>query len=203
MNTAPQQPPNTIFSPGWSAFSKDWFSARIPEWEKFIKPALVGKPARWLELGSYEGRSAIWTVDNILTHPESSIHCVDIWTGEYEKNFDSNIANHPQRAKFRKRKGDVVLALAEALTMHVKVDVVYVDADHQAKSALTDAAMAWPLLKSGGFMIFDDYPWEHPVTDPNRHRKLGPKKGIDAFLECWQYELQVIHKGYQVIVQKL
>jgi len=208
----PQQPPNTTFTPGWSGYTADWFSHRIPQWEQFIKPVYAGKPCRWLELGSYEGRSAIWTLDNILTHPDSTIHCVDIWAGEYEKNFDANVKSREGRdaSKIYKCKMDVVDWLGSAVG-HAsfgrtpslqKFDVVYVDADHQAKSALTDAALAWLMLKPGGFLIFDDYPWKHPETDPDRHRKLGPQKGIDAFLDCWQYELQVIHKGYQVIVRK-
>lgn len=201
-----KQPDNTTFTSGWSAFSTDWFSHRIPQWEQYIKPALAGKKCRWLELGSYEGRSAIWTLDNILTHAESSIDCVDIWMGQYEKNFDGNMKG---RSKVRKYKKNCLEFLANTLDSfqffgnRCIYDAVYVDADHQAKAALTEACLAWELLKPGGFMIFDDYPWEHPVTDPQRHRKLGPKKGIDAFLECWQYELTLLHKGWQVIVQKL
>jgi len=200
----PQQPPNTTFTPGWSGFTADWFSHRIPQWEEFIKPVYAGKPCQWLELGSYEGRSAIWTLDNILTNPDSRITCVDIWAGKYEENFDNNIAARDDSYKVHKRKSDVEKFLMDyRLTSYGDpFDVIYVDADHQAKSALTDAALAWPLLKPGGFLIFDDYPWQHPKTDPDRHRKLGPQKGIDAFLDCWQYELQVIHKGYQVIVRK-
>lgn len=209
--TLPPQPANTSFTPGWSAFSTDWFTPRIPPWERIIKPELVGRKLRWLELGSYEGRSAIWTADNILTHPESTIDCVDIWVGEYEKRFDANIEAHPRKEMFRKFKCSCEFFLCNSVRQmpHLKhmdvvpYDAVYVDADHQAKSALRDAALAWQLLRTGGYMIFDDYLWEHPKSDPDRAVKLGPKKGIDAFLECWQYELRVLHKEWQVIIQKI
>lgn len=202
MSSAPatQPPPNTTFT-------QDWFTPRTPFWEEHVQPTLKGRPARWLELGSYEGRSAIWTADNILTHPDSHIDCVDIWAGPYEANFNRNIAAHPRREMFSKHKMPCEEFLASRVAQKTSpsemYDCVYVDADHQAKSALRDAALAWSLLNTGGFMIFDDYPWEHPKTDPMRHKKLGPKKGIDAFLECWQHELQVLHKQWQVIVQKI
>lgn len=196
------QPPNTTFSPGWSEYEK--FVHRAKDWEKHILPHLVGRPARWLELGSYEGRSAIWTLDHILTHPESSIVCVDIFKGAYEANFDANIGAHPRAKSVYKMKMSCYKALVELAWFHEdpQFDAVYVDADHQAKAALTEAAMAWPMLKKGGFMIFDDYPWEHK-TPADRKTKLPPKPGIDAFLNCWQYELRLLHKGWQVIVQKL
>lgn len=196
------QPPNTQFSPGWSAFSTDWFSKRIPEWKKFIVPALAGKPCDWLELGSYEGRSAIWTLDNILTHEKSHITCVDIWKGAYEDNFDANMAAHPAKKKVLKLKGDCFGRLVSLNAFFAQFDGIYIDADHQAKAALTEAAMCWPMLKKGGFMIFDDYPWQHK-TAVDRKAKLPPKPGIDAFLLCWQHELKLLHKGWQVIVQKL
>lgn len=195
------QPPNTTFTPGWSAFSADWFTARIPQWKQHIVPALAGKPCRWLELGSYEGRSAIWTMDNVLTHSHSHIVCVDLWSGEYEKNFDANIAAHPRSVDFYKRKGDCFSRLLEMHSKNETFDGIYIDADHQAKAALTEAALCWPMLKKGGFMIFDDYPWQHKGED--RKTKLPPKPGIDAFLECWQHELRLVHKQWQVIVQKL
>lgn len=194
-----QQPKNTHFTPGWSAFSQDWFTKRIPQWEKFIVPLLANKPCRWLELGSYEGRSAIWTLDNIITHPDSQIVCVDIWNGKYEDNFDKNIAAHPNGNKVIKIRGDCFNVLKQ---LNGEFDGVYIDADHQAKSALTDAAMVWPLLKNGGFMIFDDYPWQLKADDPNKNIKLPPKPGIDAFLTCWIHEYKLIHKDWQVIIQK-
>ena len=36
-------------------------------------------------------------------------------------------------------------------------DLVYIDASHEAADVLADAVLAWPLLKPGGFLGFDDY----------------------------------------------
>lgn len=187
-------------------FTADWFSSNIPVWEKHIKPLFEGKPVNWLELGSHEGRSALWVLDNILTHKHATITCVDLWGGELWSRFRNNIDMHTWGvSKVAAHRKDVVQFLCEAVSSPQPqvFDAVYVDADHQAKSALTEAALAWRLLRKGGVLVWDDYLWKHPESDPDRHRKLGPKEGIDAFLKCWQYELKVLHMGYQVLIQKL
>jgi len=194
-------------------FTTDWHSHITKHWETHLS-RFRGKPAHMLELGSFEGRSALWALDHVLTHETSTIDCVDLWIGEYEKNFQHNMSEHPRGHRAFGHKMDVFRFLTERCVMLDRqwdskgeslfkmYDIIYIDADHQTKSALTEAALCWRLLKPGGVMIFDDYPWQHPESDPDRSRKLGPKKGIDAFLECWQFELQVLHHGYQVIIQK-
>lgn len=183
-------------------YTEDWFSHRIPEWKKHVVPAMAPfKKRRWLELGSFEGRSALWTLENLLTDPTDQITCVDIWNSGYEHNFDTNLALDLQKDKAEKIKGDCMDVLAELIAQKRKFHGIYVDADHQAKSALTEAALGWRMLQPGGILIFDDYPWKHKPED--RATKLPPKPGIDAFLECWQYELRVLHKGWQVIIQKI
>lgn len=38
---------------------------------------------------------------------------------------------------------------------------------------------------------------------PEPKGKVPPKVGIDAFVACWQHQLVVCHKGYQLIVRKI
>jgi len=195
------QPLNTVFSPGWSGFTSDWFTARIPPWRKHILPVYLGKPTQWLEIGSYEGRSAVWTLANILTHPEAKITCVDPWLSKpVEDRFTSNMVATAMTDKVIKHKGYSTQVLP--LLGTASFDVIYVDGDHQAKSALADAILAWRLLKSGGYMIFDDYKWNF-LTQVERDTQIPACKGIDAFLQFWAKDLKVIHHDYQVIVQKL
>src|SRR5262245_48354584 len=58
-------------------FDFDWFSRNIPSFEKHLAH-LRGIPCRALEIGTHEGRSATWMLENILTHPEARIDCIDI-----------------------------------------------------------------------------------------------------------------------------
>ena len=76
-------------------------------------------------------------------------------------------------------------------------DIIYVDGSHAADDVLEDAVLSWRLLKDGGLLIFDDYEWSKFVSPQAR-----PKIAITAFVRCYRPELKIIHRDYQVIVQK-
>jgi hypothetical protein len=73
-----------------------------------------------------------------------------------------------------------------------------VDGEHFANTVITDACMAWKVLKPGGIIIFDDYEF----TEKN-DVLLQPKLAINAFLLMFQREMKVLYKEYQIIIQKL
>jgi len=65
-------------------FSEDWVSENPATWNHILGP-FKGKPnVHALEVGRFEGRSALWFLENILTDPTASITCVHIWVGPYE-----------------------------------------------------------------------------------------------------------------------
>ena len=72
-----------------------------------------------------------------------------------------------------------------------KYDFVYVDASHDKELVLTDAVLSWDLLVEDGLMIFDDYGWG------------DCKDGIDAFLNCFEKQIEVFYKDWQVYLRKL
>lgn len=133
---------------------------------------------------------------NVLTHPTSTLDCVDLFTGRgLEPRFDHNIHRSGRSSQVRKHKGrsDVILPeLPEAY-----FDVIYIDGSHRAADVLLDAALSWRLLKCDGLMIFDDYLWE--MDKPLAQR---PQIAIDLFLEAYVPRLRVVHHGYQVAVQR-
>jgi Methyltransferase domain len=76
-------------------------------------------------------------------------------------------------------------------------DFIYIDGSHTAPDVLTDACMAWPLLKPKGMMVFDDYMWGEPRDILHR-----PKPAIDAFCNLFAETAEIVHVGYQLIVRK-
>jgi predicted O-methyltransferase YrrM len=91
-------------------FTVDWFSGNAPNWQSWLGH-LAGKPhVRFLEVGSYEGRSAVWLLDNVLTHETASLVCLDIFDSSaggasgYEARFDHNMKTTLRRNKIEKIK---------------------------------------------------------------------------------------------------
>ncbi|KAG5178326.1 hypothetical protein JKP88DRAFT_248208 [Tribonema minus] len=94
-------------------------------------------------------------------------------------------------------------------------DLIHIDGDHSRRGALADALLAWQSLKSGGYMLFDDYqlptmaqappsPSEPPSLfayqpPPAVDHPAHPREGIDAFLSIVREEARVLHSGYQVL----
>lgn len=184
---------------GELTFSNDWFTPNIKNWQQHAQPLLQGKPVVGLELGSYEGMSAIWTLQNMLDHEKSRLTCIDIWWNqENEQNFDRNIVTAGVSTRLHKRKGD---ALDELRRINTPLDYAYIDADHLAFSVVMQFSLLWPILKKGAVVIFDDYLWQLPDA-PHYQGQIPPKPGIDAILELWQSRVEILHKGYQVIVRK-
>jgi predicted O-methyltransferase YrrM len=167
----------------------------------------------FLEVGSFEGRSACWLLQNILTHESSRMTCIDLFAqersqGAYdttgldssmmstEDRFDYNIRQAGAFDRVEKLKGhshEVLRSLPRA-----SYDFIYIDGSHVGKDVLEDAVVAWPLLKAGGVLTFDDYLWRDE-PDPLR----CPQIGIDAFLRVYEGHYRVLHKGYQVTLEKL
>lgn len=178
-------------------FTEDWFSSNIPTWTRVLSK-LKNKPVSFLEIGTFEGRSAVWVLENILTHPDSKLYVVDHWLAKGKHNqgpfqtFKDNI--EPYKSKVHILKGfsrDMLRNLK-----HAMFDFVYLDASKHSQNVLEDAVLAYPLLKPNGIMIFDDYTYnkEHDVSCP-RH-------AIDAFINIYVEEIQVLQTRWQVIIKK-
>ena len=120
-----------------------------------------------------------------------------------EQRFDANIASalRSTHSSFRKIKTASVKALAHLLSEDSPpaFEIVYIDGSHLPADVLTDAVLAWRLLRSGGILILDDARW-HEVT--GKEPSECPAAAIDAFLNVFGNQLLVLEQGYQCIVQK-
>jgi predicted O-methyltransferase YrrM len=177
-----------IHTPYWT---KDWFSQNIPVWQALLAPYQGQKNLRFLEIGSFQGRSATWLLQNILVDPTTQIHCIDPfhWPEATREIFAYNMQPFAERVVMHVGSSQDILP---TLTPD-HFDVIYVDGDHRANNAYLDAAMSWPLLKENGLMIFDDYEWTGEDT---------PKAGIDRFLQEKEGQHELLHKAYQVAIRK-
>lgn len=193
-------------------FTTDWFKWAPDIWNQLIPHMTDNK--KILEVGSYEGRSSVWIMEHMMSE-HSELFCIDTWEGgeehqamgidmeSVEDRFHHNIS--VARTKFQNRKvysfkdkSSVALGGLNASSEHLEsFDWIYIDGSHIARDVMADACAAWPLLKSGGFMVFDDYLWG--VNLPATHK---PKIAIDFFVNLFEEELTIAHIGYQFIVRK-
>ena len=177
-------------------FSSDWSRQIRTIWPNYVFPLLKRQePLNWLELGSFEGRSALWTVENMFLHPDSRITCVDVWQTwsvfqdktnySYESVFDSNTSGIPQIVKRRGTAREVLPTLPPR-SFHG----CYIDTSHEEDDTLAEARLAMPLMLPGAMIIFDDYEWSEGP---------GVKNAVDRLRDEWSQVAQLRYLGYQAI----
>jgi lipopolysaccharide biosynthesis glycosyltransferase/predicted O-methyltransferase YrrM len=216
--------------------TQDWFSHNVAHWQALFPNISTssytsGNGPRILEIGSWEGRSAVFLCDELLKKPSGldyrsagDIVCVD--------HFDL-FGTEAGKERYRRLHHNLALtekafriipefsftALTKLLNEAVAADGlpepeqdqgfdwVYVDGSHRSDDTLLDGEMAWRLTRKGGLMIFDDYLW-NVEPDTSIHH---PKRGIDAFLALHhgEYERLSAKNGvegegeeYQVVLKK-
>jgi predicted O-methyltransferase YrrM len=185
-------------------YTKDWFTNNIPRWEAIVRPyfaqtARSSRPRLFVELGTFEGRSARWLLENVLTRPGDRLVVVDWFkdAGTYER-FMHNVGR-PFEDRVTVLRGEVATVLRSAEVqrgLRGAVDFMYIDAIGDARGTLEAAVLAWPLLRTHGMIVFDDY------THDRAHGPACPRPGIDAFLDAYAHELKMLHASWQAMLIK-
>ena len=163
------------------------------------------RQVKCLEVGSFEGQSANWIVENWCTHPGSSLTCVDPFTGSVEHSAEEKEGLYERFLKNtsdNSKKINVVRdfshsALQELIATGEKFDFIYIDGDHHRDAVKKDALLAHQLLSPGGLIAFDDYTWGGNLEAWQR-----PKDAIDAFFAEMGDEYDVFAKNSQVFAWK-
>lgn len=178
--------------------------------EKILKEFKDLQNLNFLEIGCFAGESTLWMLNNILTSIDSKITCVDAWSfcnvpadlnakitiQDVENLFDINTKPFGNKViKCKSNSKDWLINNRDK-----RYDFIYIDADHQAISVISDAVLAWDLLKVGGIMAFDDYLYIRPdyIGD-----KFNPKIAIDGFLKILDNDAEILYKGWQLWIRKI
>lgn len=173
----------------------DSMSQVAPIWNTYLAP-FAGQPhLQILEIGSFEGCSALWFLANVATHPTARMTCIDPFYRWGEPRFDHNIRVSGQAGRVIKLKGPSEVVLPSLAPDSYAI--IFIDGNHRSGSVLMDAVASWQLLMNGGILIFDDYDWrpELPVAD-------RPKLAIDLFVVAFAGHIEVLHHGRQVLIRK-
>ena len=181
----------------------NWFDGQRYNFEEQLGEFKGLPNLRFLQVGAYTGDATVWLLDNILTHPTSTLIDVDTFKGsdesEHEKiNFAqvedyyfTRTSGYKNLTTFRAKSQYVLSSLKEGF------DFIYIDGDHTAKAVAQDAIYAWNILKPTGILAFDDYLWGRDYPE-----HTTPKPAIDNFLEEHKGQYKLLVDSYQIWIQK-
>lgn len=187
------------------SYTIDWFNPQI---FKVLDHYKLKDNVNFLEIGSFEGLSANYFIDNFLLGKNCFITCIDpfIKYGEStltkmsewdiyinESTYDKFINNtFKNRDKIVLKRG---LSVDILTTLEPIYDFIYVDGDHSEDAVWLDAIYSFKILRKDGIIVFDDYEWNTG--------KKSPKGAIDRFLREYRDLIEVIDINRQVVVKKL
>ncbi len=177
-------------------FTFDIFSHRISQWSEHLQP-LIGKAISALEVGSYQGMSSCWMLDQLLTHQQSELTCID---SNFEPKFKENIVKTGAESRVNLLKGNTHEKLSNLSPQ--SFDLINLqDRCKLSQHTEKNAQLAWQLSKPGAYIVFSYYGWQNP-QDPQQN----PRVGIDRFLSSIQHQWQPVNFSpqiFQLIIQKL
>ena len=189
------------------SLSFDYFSKNTYDWIKILNE-FKDKDFKYLEIGSFEGNSTLFILNNFK---KSHVSCVDSWVqlnendgsregyehlpiSKIEKNFDKNLYQYQSRYEKFKMRSNIFFKKNSN-----KFDVIFVDGSHYAKEVFNDFRESWSILKKNGILILDDYFWA-------RYQKLdeNPAFAINSYLKKITNEYKIIRLSkYQLFLRKI
>jgi hypothetical protein len=185
------------------SFKKDSFTDKITAWSKILHEFKGKAGVHYLEIGTYEGRSALWMLENILTHPTAKLTIIDAFQENTQKTFMSNVKLSGEAGKFTVLPGLSTERIREVAFN--SIDLAYIDGSGKGIVMLTDLVNTWNLVKVGGVIICSQY----TITGPLRRalglrpEDPGPREAMDAFLTMYGPYVSVLAmKGNYVVVRK-
>ena len=191
--------------------AQGWTTAYYP---KAVREFLLTQPSPVVivEVGTWLGASAIQVADIIRDMGRSDvIICVDTWLGSPEhflnmpkKNgfpliysqFLQNIVNHGHTDRVVPLPLPSLQAI-DILTPLLKsrggAELIYIDAAHEYLPVYMDIRTYWPLLKTGGRMLGDDYTEHWPGVKHAVNQFVSENKLNYTILNDWVWQIDRSH----------
>lgn len=161
------------------------------------------KENKILEIGCLEGLSSVFFADNFIDNSNSSLTCVDPFLtienndhstflqNNAEMNFDNNISICKNADKIIIHK---ITSDAFFENNNQTFNFIYIDGCHQLDFIKRDMENSFSFLEKDGIMWMDDYCGGDDFQIKNT---------MDTFLENYNGQYEIIHKGYQLAIKKL
>jgi predicted O-methyltransferase YrrM len=138
---------------------RNWFASVRREFCPLLLE-YAGKPITYAEIGCWAGDSACWVADNVLTHAEAKGYGIDPYR-RMRRRTRSDMRQLRDHAHSRMKHPNWVWMETTSerafRRWRADIDVLYIDGEHEAPAALADFVRAWPYMRAGGLVIFDDH----------------------------------------------
>lgn len=174
---------------------------------EYLSSQPIDKECVIVELGTWKGASAIQAADIIRDlGRRDTVICVDTWLGSPEHfrgmpkkagfptiyyEFLQNVVNHGHTGRILPLPLPTLQAieilrsiLSDRVDGGPGADVIYVDAAHEYLPVYLDVMHYWPLLRSGGRMLGDDYTTHWP----------GVRQAVDQFFSEKGVPVEILHE---------
>jgi hypothetical protein len=170
-------------------------------WKNII-PVTEG-PIKFLEIGAYLGANVCSLMKTYAKNKDTEIHVIDPWINydyyiEYRNEQTTNYSLFIQNIS-KLSPGDLQkIHIHRGFSQHIvptfkdgEFDMIYIDGNHATEYVLEDGIHAIRKLKSGGWLIFDDFHLE------------DTRKGIDSFIRVFgsYFENPIINPGVDTSIQ--
>ena len=183
-------------------YTSDWLPRSINNFENNLLP-LKDNINKILEIGSYDGRSSVWFLNNIMNNENSRLYCIDPFfaTSNYKDNFLHNINISHNNTKINIIENTSLLGLSQLIVTKKQFNIIYINGTHYSRDVNQELVISWHLLTINGLLIFDDYLFSG--FKENIDSKLLPKDTMEHFLSTISNQYEVIHKDYQLLIKKI
>jgi len=183
-------------------FSTFWFLNNHKIFASFL-PEDFNKIFRYLEIGSFEGMSALFVLSN---WKNSKVTTVDTWKtssdksqkldfnlSKVENNFDKNLKDFSFE-KIKKKSEEALEFLKEKKRLF---DIIYIDGSHNGKEILNDATKSFKILSPGGIIIFDD------ITNIYDGILMQPHEAFEKFYYKNKNFVKILYNKNIAVIQKI
>ncbi|KAG2501079.1 hypothetical protein HYH03_000897 [Edaphochlamys debaryana] len=213
-------------------FSVDWMTPHAHVWREHVVSRLGGRPGlRALEIGCWEGRSAVWLLQHVASHPSARLVCVDPFDKLYpqfkanREAFEHNLAASGQRHRVTHMHMESRRALPRLLlAAEGAAEGAAAGADESAPGAGSGSgseAQLFDLIYIDGSHMRADVlsdavmSWQllkvggvlvfddYEWDQYTDNLVCHPRQAVDAFLQVFAHQLRLVSKGYQVMVERV
>lgn len=143
-------------------------------------------PPRFLEVGSFAGRTALIMGGTLPGLIEPCVYCIDTWEGSEGDPTQALMREHDVFQAFCQNAGEKLFrgifpcrgpSEMWAKVWPIPLDLVFLDGDHRYEAVKRDIELWTPHVRRGGILCGHDYPNEPGVVQAVNESGGGQRMG--------------------------